>query len=159
MIQNVSPGHAQVCTASLAEILEKIYSSDMMVYDYWVALLASAVGKVIFDAKPTTLYRQHKTNAIGCESSKIKVLKMRISRVKTKKSILNAKQLKALCNLASDIIPEHYLNEANRFFKYQKSFFTRLKYVFTSKAYRQTSSETLIFKLMYLFGRYNYNVS
>ena len=125
-----------------------------MVYDYWVALLASAVGIITFDEKPTTYYRQHNSNAIGCESSKIKILKMRISRVKTKKSVLNARQLKALCDVAGDIIPKKYLDEADRFFKCQKNFFTRMKYIFITKAYRQTKVETFVFKMMYLFARY-----
>lgn len=157
MIQNVCPGHAQICNAALADILEKKYSPDMMVYDYWAVLIATAVGKIYFDAKETAYYRQHGNNAIGYSTSKIKALKTRISRVKTKKSVLNAKQLFALCEIARDIIPEIYLKEASRFFSYQRNFFTRLKYFFTSKAYRQTKTETLIFKFMYLFARYNLN--
>jgi glycosyltransferase involved in cell wall biosynthesis len=155
MIQNVCPGHAQICNAALADILEKNFSHDMMVYDYWTYLLASATGNVYFDKTETAYYRQHENNAIGYGTSRFKVLKARIARIKTRKSILNAKQLYALCEVAHDIIPREYLKESESFFKCQRSFFTRLKYFFISKAYRQTKTETLIFKFMYLFGRYN----
>lgn len=155
MVQNVCPGHTQVINRAFMDILSEVYSDKMIVLDYWTYLLASAVGKVVFDEKPTTLYRQHTSNAIGCEHSRLKVLKNRISRVKTKKSVLNATQLKALCDVAGELIPEEYRKEADRFFKCQKNFFTRLGYIFSSKVYRQTAIETLIFKMMYLFARYN----
>ena len=155
MVQNVCPGHSQVANKALMDVLSEVYSDKMIVLDYWTYLLGSAIGKVVFDSKPTTLYRQHTSNAIGCEHSRFKVLKNRISRVKTKKSVLNAVQLKALCDTAGETIPEEYRKEADRFFKCQKKFFTRLGYVFSSKVYRQTAVETLIFKFMYLFGRYN----
>ncbi len=155
MIQNICPGHSQVCNRSFIDILAETYSEDMMVFDYWAYLLASAVGNVIFDNEPTTLYRQHSSNAIGCDHSRFKTLKMRMNRVKTKISVQNAVQLKALCECASEFIAKEYKDEADDFFRSQKNFFTRLGYLCRSKAYRQTKIETLIFRLMYLFGRYN----
>ena len=157
MVQNVCVGHTQVINASLAELLEREYSSDIMVNDYWIYLLASAVGECIYDSTPTTLYRQHATNEIGYSSSTLGKLKVRMGRVRSKKSVKNALQLRAFCECYGDLMSEEYKNEAERFFKKQRSFFTRLSYVFSSRAYRQTPIETLIFKTMYLFGRYNIN--
>lgn len=157
MIQNVCPGHAQVCNKALVDVLSEKFSDGIMVFDYWTYLIATAIGSVVFDPTPTTLYRQHQSNAIGCEHSKFKILKMRISRVKTKISVENARQLKALQDVCADVLPDEYKKETERFFKGQKNFFTRVGYLFRSKAYRQTPIETLIFRFMYLFGRYNIN--
>lgn len=155
MIQNVCPGHAQICNRAFMNVLAERYSEDIMVFDYWSYLLASAIGTVVFDPTPTTYYRQHKANAIGCEHSRLKILKTRMARVKTKVSVENARQLKAAYDVCSDILPEEYKRETERFFKGQKNFFTRIAYLLKSKAYRQTPIETLIFRFMYLFGRYN----
>jgi len=155
MIQNVCPGHAQICNKAFADVLSEKYSDGIMVFDYWCYLLASAIGTVVFDPTPTTLYRQHKSNAIGCEHSRLKILKIRISRVKSKVSAENARQLKALYDVCFDIIPDEYKKETERFFKGQRNVFTRIGYLFRSKSYRQTPIETLIFRFMYLFGRYN----
>ena len=157
MIQNVCPGHAQICNKAFVDVLSEKFSDGIMVFDYWSYLLASAIGTVVFDPTPTTLYRQHETNAIGCEHSRLKVLKIRIARVKTKVSVENAKQLKALYDVCSDVLPDEYKRETERFFECQKNFFTRIGYLLRSKAYRQTPIETLIFRFMYLFGRYNIN--
>ena len=157
MIQNVCPGHAQICNKAFADVLAERYSDGIMVFDYWCYLLASAVGSVVFDKEPTTYYRQHTANAIGCEHSRLKILKIRLTRVKTKVSVENARQLKAAYDVCSDIFPDEYKREAERFFKGQRNVFTRLGYLLNSKAYRQTPIETLIFRFMYLFGRYNLN--
>lgn len=155
MVQNVCIGHTEVMNATLAALLEREYTDDIMVTDYWTYLLASATGEIIYDKTPTTLYRQHGRNVIGYESSRIRALKVRVNRVKTKISVKNARQLRAFITLYKDVIPKDYVFEAERFFNCQRSFFSRLSYVFKSKAYRQTKIETLIFRLMYLFGRYN----
>ena len=155
MVQNVCPGHSEVCNRSLAEIIERSFSDKIMIFDYWVYLIASAFGGVIFDSNPTTLYRQHRTNAIGCEHSRLKILKTRVARVKTRQSAKNALQLKALYDIHKDTLPEEYKHEIEEFFSSQKGLLPRLKYLTHSRAYRQTGIETLIFKLMYLFGRYD----
>ena len=157
MIQNVCPGHTQICNKALADVLSEKYSDGIMVFDYWTYLFASAIGDVVFDPTPTTLYRQHSSNAIGCEHSRLKILKIRVGRVRSKVSAENARQLKALYDVAADVMPDEYKKETERFFRGQRSFFARIGYLFKSKAYRQTPIETLIFRLMYLFGRYNFD--
>ena len=155
MVQNVCPGHSEVCNSLLMDILDRSFSEKIIIFDYWVYLIASAFGNVIFDSTPTTLYRQHGSNAIGCDHSKIRVLKTRIKRVKTRQSVKNAIQLKSLYDIHKDRIPEQYKNEIESFFSSQKGLFPRLKYLSRSKVYRQTAIETLIFRFMYLFGRYD----
>ncbi len=155
MVQNVCIGHTQAFNRKqLLQIADK-FSDDIMIVDYWNYLFASACGTVIYDKKPTTLYRQHEKNVIGYSNSFFGTLKTRFRRVRTKKSYENAKQLASFVALSKDIIPEAYEKEAIKFFARQKNFLTRLGYCFSTKAFRQTFAETLIFKTMYLFGRYN----
>ncbi len=155
MVQNVCIGHTQVFNRAHLELLSSCYTDDMMIMDYWSYLIASSLGTVIYDKKPTTLYRQHSDNVIGYSNSFFGTLKTRIRRVKTKKSVKNASQLRAFLDMFGEKIPEEHRKEGERFFRRQRNFFTRLSYIFTARAYRQTFIETLIFKLMYLFGRYN----
>lgn len=155
MVQNVCIGHTQVFNRAHLSLLSSHYTDEMMIMDYWSYLIASSLGKVIYDKKPTTLYRQHSDNVIGYSNSFFGTLKTRIRRVKTKKSAKNASQLRAFLDLFGDKIPEEHKAEGERFFRRQRNFFTRLSYISVARAYRQTFAETLIFKLMYLFGRYN----
>ena len=155
MIQNVCIGHTTVFNEDLAKLLEREYSSDILVTDSWTYLLASAAGGVIFEPKETALYRQHGNNVIGYETSGVKSLFMRLKRaLTTRKAEQIARQLRAFVKCYGDIIPEEYKREAERFLSGGKNFFTRLAYIFTTKAYRQTLFENLVFKLMYVLGKY-----
>ncbi len=156
MIQNACVGHSQVCNRALIDILKPYFSADMDVHDSWVYLVATAFGSAYYDKERTTLYRQHGNNVIGYETGPIKNFIKRLKRLKNGKSRRFSYQLRAFCELYGDKIPLEYRKEAMRYFKNQKNFFTRLGYILTTKMYRQTFSEGIVFRLMYLFGRYNF---
>jgi rhamnosyltransferase len=79
----------------------------------------------------------------------------RLKRLRTGKSRRYSYQLRAFCDLYGDMIPDEYMRECKKYFEKQRNFFTRLGYIMTTKMYRQTRLEGLIFRLMYLFGKYN----
>jgi glycosyltransferase involved in cell wall biosynthesis len=155
MVENVCVGHTQVCNKKTVELLKTCHSKDVLVMDYWVYTLVSATGRIIYDPVYTTLYRQHGNNVIGYSASKWQNFKMRLARLSTRRSELNTKQLAAFLDLYGDKIPYDARHEGRRFIEKQRNFFTRLGYIFTTKAYRQKRLECFIFRMMYLFGRYN----
>ena len=155
MIQNVCVGHTQVANRELVKLLRLHFSNDIYVYDSWVYTVASAFGKIIYDKTPTTLYRQHANNVVGYETKKLKNFVKRVKRLKTGKSRRYSYQLKAFCELYADMIPEEYRKESAKYFKRQRNVFTRFGYIFGTKMYRQTRTEGIVFRLMYLFGKYN----
>lgn len=56
------------CTALINEALARRalpISPDAIMHDWWLALTASAFGKVAYIAEPTVRYRQHDANTIG----------------------------------------------------------------------------------------------
>ena len=156
MVENMCIGHTLVMNRALMDIYSSGYSEGIFVFDYWAYLLASSVGKVIFDKEPGTYYRQHGSNVIGYKASRIWMLKVRIKRVFTGKSYYNARQLSAFLETYGELIHEDHKKEACRFFAMQRSFFTRLGYIFITKAFRQGRGEGVIFRLMYLLGKYNF---
>ena len=156
MIQNACVGHTQVCNLALLKLLMPYFSNDIDVHDSWVYLVATAFGRAHYDFERTTLYRQHGNNVLGYETNPIKNFFKRLHRIRTGKSRRYSYQLRAFYDLYGDAVPQEYRHEIERYFKNQKCFFTRLGYIFTTKMYRQTYSEGLVFRLMYLFGRYNF---
>jgi hypothetical protein len=156
MVENVCIGHTVVINSKLADLYATGYSDGMFVFDYWAYLLASVAGKIVYDSEPMALYRQHEDNAIGYKASFFGKMKVRIGRVFAGKSHYNALQLHSFLDVYADIIPEEYALEAKDFFESERSFFSRLGYIFRTKAYRNGFAEGLIFRLMYLFGRYDF---
>lgn len=155
MIQNACIGHTQVCNRELIKLLRMHFSPDIYVHDSWTYTVATAFGKALFDPTCVTLYRQHANNVIGYETGRFKNFIKRIKRLKEGKSRRYSYQLRAFCDLYGDMLPSEYKKEAEKYFRCQRNFFTRLGYIMTTKMYRQTRLEGLIFRAMYLFGKYN----
>ncbi|MFT6955225.1 MAG: rhamnosyltransferase [Halieaceae bacterium] len=65
--QNSIPGCAMAINASLARLALPIPEAATM-HDWWLALVASAVGEVTCVEEPLLLYRQHSKNSIGANS-------------------------------------------------------------------------------------------
>ena len=42
---------------------------NIVMHDWWIALVASMTGKVVFDPNPLILYRQHDLNTIGAKQT------------------------------------------------------------------------------------------
>jgi glycosyltransferase involved in cell wall biosynthesis len=62
--QNFVTGNTILINRPLAKAALPIPAEAAM-HDWWLALVAAAVGRIIFIDQPTVLYRQHKTNLIG----------------------------------------------------------------------------------------------
>lgn len=155
MIQNVIPGHTQVCNRTLINLIRTRYSDKIYMIDLWFYMVASSVGKIVFDTECTTLYRQHKNNTLGYETNFIKKNIQRLKRLHKKETHKNIVMLYDMCNKYSDIMPAEHVEELKKFFSMQHSFINRLRYIITTKAYRQSGYENIIFRVMYLLGKYN----
>jgi glycosyltransferase involved in cell wall biosynthesis len=66
LVRNVVTGSTALLNRSLADACAPV-PADAVMHDWWVALVAAAMGKVAHVAAPTVLYRQHGANRIGVE--------------------------------------------------------------------------------------------
>ena len=70
LVQNVVTG----CTMMLNRPLANLATSkqggedEMLMHDWWLAILAAAVGKIAFLNTPTIDYRQHGNNSVGAKN-------------------------------------------------------------------------------------------
>lgn len=72
------------CTMALNETLRLLVSrrvpQQALMHDWWIYMLASASGEIVFDEMPTMLYRQHGQNVIGVGPTGLVALKERVRR-------------------------------------------------------------------------------
>ncbi len=71
LIQNIVVGCTQLFNKNLAKLCVKIPNGAIM-HDWWVALVASYFGKIVFLEDKSTLYRQHNSNTIGSKGFSFK---------------------------------------------------------------------------------------
>jgi len=64
LVQNMAVGCTMIMNRSLVELSLPIPDGALM-HDWWIALVACAMGRVGYIDEPTVLYRQHGSNTLG----------------------------------------------------------------------------------------------
>ncbi len=95
LTQNIVTGCTVMINRSLAEYIKQVPRQAVM-HDWWMALIASALGKIVFIDKSTVLYRQHKGNQVGAKNVKsLEYILKRINSVESIKSGLRDTYIQA----------------------------------------------------------------
>ena len=71
-VQNTVTGCTMLINRTLADLYKKnknlVNLDNILMHDYFFALLASVCGKIVFIEEPTMLYRQHGKNSVGAKN-------------------------------------------------------------------------------------------
>lgn len=156
MLQNVCPGHTQVFNRRLLSMARGQSWEDMIVLDWWNYLLASGAGTVLFDDALTVKHRQHGDNAIGYGTSFLKLFLPRLKRVLAGEGYKMGRQLDCFSRLYGSVLRRECKEELDAFLSNLPSFRRRILYLNKSRVYRQTKLETMIFRVLYLAGKYRF---
>ena len=153
LIQNFLPGHEQVFNQSLLKELQKpLDYSRLYAHDSWITNVAILKGKVFFDNHPHVYYRQHQFNKIGYGKSKSDWFLERINRIRKKDNSRFADQIDYFFEVYGNQMPEKLRVETAKYIQSKSKMFSRFKYIIHSKFYRQSKFQTILFKLLYVFG-------
>lgn len=153
--QNICQGHTEVFNRALLQELSSAYPEEIHAVDWWIYLLASGLGEIVFDEVPTVLHRQHGINTVGYESNFRKKIRRRLIYIKNSKGAAVSRQLRAFFRLYGERLPAPYAEETKAYLSFEKSGFRRLSWLMKTKIRRQKNWETILFKYLYLTGKYD----
>ncbi|MBQ3549259.1 MAG: glycosyltransferase [Oscillospiraceae bacterium] len=155
-IQNFCPGHNQVLNRALLDILLRHTKESPAIYshDMWITQAAAVTGNIFFDDTPRVLYRQHTRNQLSYGLGSIGWIKAHMKRLKKGEGSRITLQLGYFAECFGDYLDSDQRKEVEAFLALQKSLIKRIRYIFSTKMYRQKRVETLLFKLIYLLGGY-----
>lgn len=68
VVQNIVTGCTVLFNGALLDIIDNAPVGVLM-HDWWIALVASAFGKIVFLDQPTVKYRQHSNNVVGAHKA------------------------------------------------------------------------------------------
>ncbi|MCH5252719.1 MAG: glycosyltransferase [Lachnospiraceae bacterium] len=114
-MENKCIGCTVMVNGQIRSFLQKI-PEEIRVHDWWLALICSHFGKVVYVNKPTLLYRQHSGNIIG-GSSYTSYVKKRLSGIAGQKEALRKtyRQGRAFLALYRDRMDDAQLEIAEHF--------------------------------------------
>ncbi|MHA2857035.1 glycosyltransferase family 2 protein [Paenibacillus lautus] len=132
---------------------QSVDSQKVLMHDWWFYLLVSAFGTVIYDNKPSMLYRQHNNNVVGGSNSIVGKLKSKWTSFKrhTGKDLLH-KQASEFDRIYGSRLIGEQKEQLDLFLATRTRFMDRLRYARKSKLYRQSKAESLLFKFFILIG-------
>lgn len=97
LVQNNVTGCTILINKALKDLAFPVPQSAVM-HDWWLALVASAVGKIGFISRPLVRYRQHDTNQLGAVRSDLKGVIKRLNNTNPQISLRAAqRQAQAFC--------------------------------------------------------------
>jgi len=97
LVQNNVTGCTMLINKALKDLAFPVPQSAVM-HDWWLALVASAVGRIGFVSRPLVRYRQHSTNQLGAVRSDLRGALKRLNNTDPRISLGAAQlQAKAFC--------------------------------------------------------------
>lgn len=70
LVQNQVTGCTMMINRALLKMFPGRQPGNMIMHDWWAALIAAAFGAIGFVNEPTILYRQHNENEVGAKNTK-----------------------------------------------------------------------------------------
>jgi len=156
IINNIVTGCTIVLNKKARDLLISKLPEKALMHDWWIYLVISSHGKIIYDETPHIDYRQHSNNVVGMQSSLKSFLLTLIKFFKNYNSnkLRVHTQIVEFKRLYADTLKKDDLNDLNDFLKSKSSFFKRLSFVIKGKIIRNSLSETITFSIQYLLGKY-----
>lgn len=141
IIQSLGGGNTMAFNKAAKCLLETTGRLDVVLHDWWMYQLVSAVGGAIhYDPEPTLKYRQHHGNLIGSNRGwRARFVRIRMM-LKGRFSEWNRKNIAALQRVPAPLIKPENTLVLQLFAKARTaSLLTRLYYLWQSGVYRQTA--------------------
>ena len=148
---NVLTGMACVINKKARELIISRLPDFAVMYDWWVYIVVSAFGKIIYDDAPLVLYRQHGANVYGRKTG-FGLLKKRVKKYAGggyHKRI--SRQANEFLRLFGEDLKIEDLEFIKKFVA-EKNFFDRLRYALTCPAYRQDFIDNIFLRAMILIN-------
>lgn len=151
LVENMCTGCTCVMNRKMLLLLKGRQPEFTVMHDFWIYLVGSCFGRVIYDEKAYILYRQHGKNALGAASSLWENYRKRVKNFKKHRGQLT-RQAEELLKLYGTQMPEEKKVLAEELLKIKKDRRIRRKLWKESAIFRQRKSDDRIMKILLFFG-------
>lgn len=146
LVENQAPGCTSLVNQAARRLLEQVPSACVS-HDWWVYLVVSAFGTIVYDKESRILYRRHASNVFGIPTGSIDTWRVKIRRfLKNGKEKLIVKQAEEFRRIYGSTLPDEHRKVLERFLQKRKRFRDRLRYALSCDVYRQSMRDQYILK-------------
>ncbi len=155
LVQNIATGCTIVLNRAARDKIISNLPEKCLVHDWWMYMVISAFGKVVYDDRPCMKYRQHGGNVIGASASFAKNLKNRVRRfAKYSEATRTSTQLKEFYRLFGNELEPSKKSLVERMLRRNANPFSRILLVFDRAYWRQSLADQILLRLVILSGRF-----
>lgn len=154
LVENICYGCTTVINRELLQLAKQTIPKQAIMHDWWLYLLASCWGKVLYDTNSYLLYRQYEGNVVGTKGTYLSELNYRLKLLKKRKGQFS-KQATEFYQFAEQInkkIQEPNLRLLRSFLQYKSSIRTRIVIMKNKEIHRQRKEDNAALKLSFLLG-------
>ncbi|HEO2798974.1 TPA: glycosyltransferase family 2 protein [Streptococcus agalactiae] len=159
LTENTVTGGTMMINHALAE--KWFTPNDILMHDWFLALLAASLGEIIYLDLPTQLYRQHDNNVLGARTmdKRFKILREGPKSIFTRYWKLihdSQKQASLIVDKYGDIMTANALELIKCFIKIDKQpFMTRLRWLWKYGYSKNQFKHQVVFKWLIATNYYN----
>ncbi len=154
LVENIVQGAACALNSQGFELVRALgRPNGIIMHDWWLYLVMSALGTVLYDDTPVLQYRQHGGNVVGTHTSRIQALAHRASEHFSQPPRL-CTQAAALLELAGNRMAPDQLALVERFVRARGHVGGQVALASDRAIWRQRRTDDLIMRLLVAAGRY-----
>ena len=151
LVENMCTGCTCVINHELLELIQGRIPHFTVMHDFWIYLVGTCFGKVIYDEQSYILYRQHGGNELGVASSIRENYTRRVKNFRKHRGQLS-KQAEELIRIYGAQMRKEELETALFLIRTRQHIKTRIILLQKRKIFRQRKSDDRILKTLLLFG-------
>ncbi|WCF07860.1 glycosyltransferase family 2 protein [Paenibacillus thiaminolyticus] len=155
LIENIAVGATMMINRPTIEMMQRHvpHPEHIVMHDWWAYLVVSAFGKVIYDEKPSILYRQHQRNVVGGQNGIIETLEKKWGNYRKHcESKIYWSQAKEFERCWGELLPMELRGGLQQFLLSGRTLTMRIHYALTTPLYRQSNLDNFVFRLMMIRG-------
>ncbi len=149
VVECICTGCTAVMNRSLAQIMKERIPEYAILHDWWAYLVASYVGKVIYDPEAHILYRQHGDNVVGAKGGFFGELRLKAAYLRKNKGKLR-RQLSEFARLYRGDVEKDALVGA---VLDAGAGMGRIRILWNRGIYRQSPIDGIVMRMLFLAGR------
>lgn len=153
IVQNVATGCTIVVNSSARELCIASLPEACLFHDWWMYLLVSAFGVVIYDPDSFIKYRQHGGNVVGVPKSILDKFRRGFSRI-SRGDVRVSCQLREFEKIFIDKLSINKAATIRKIISYSDCVYMRPMLIVMSGFWRQTLFESIFLRFTMLIGRF-----